>query len=237
MLKNHFGLNDLPEPQNGMKRFFLIGLSLRHCRAKPRVVSSQWNEVNCIYSCRWLKRKGTHESEGGDQTRLHFNSKSPGKKTESLRLFSVTPIFSFPRVWVFSRFLGKPDHSVSAAATEGNGWENLRFRGDRGSWTSRARRRRSLHFDTAGSDIHSLRSHSYFLSEEGGERRDNVLTPPFYKHNATLAHTHARTQKALTNKSRCTKAAVAAEGVFANAQGSAGLFFAVVNVYLTELAC
>lgn len=83
----------------------------------------------------------------------------------------------------------------TTSATEGSGWENLRFRGDRGSWTSRARRRRSLHFDTAGSDIHSLRSHSYFLTEKGErKRRDNVLTPPFYEHNATLTHRHARTQ-------------------------------------------
>lgn len=85
---------------------------------------------------------------------------------------------------------------------------------------------------------HSFTSISQlFPYREGGEKRDNVLTPPFYKHNATLTHTHTHAHKTLTNKSRCTKAAVAAEGVFANAQGSAGLFFAVVNVYLTELAC
>lgn len=39
----------------------------------------------------------------------------------------------------------------------------LWFQEDTGSWRSWAHQRRSLHFDKAGWDIHSLQSHSYFL--------------------------------------------------------------------------
>lgn len=57
--------------------------------------------------------------------------------------------------------------------------------------------------------------------------------PPPPTHTRTKTHEN---KKGLTNKSRRAEAAVAAERVFANAQRSAGVSLAVVDVYLAELA-